>query len=271
VEIKNNREDPKEIVFKRRFSKGTHKLGIAFLNDYFNKDEQDPNKRDRNLIVNYIHITGPLDGSVSKLPDSHTQLIQGQSRRQDHAEGKPRKKSSSASPAELSAARRRSRRSTGLVALTEKSRAEGETFEQGIQLALQAVLISPHFIYKVELDPPGPRGAAARSDGIRGRHAAQLPALEQFAGRRCVNAGLEEENAPTRATIWKTQVRRLLKDPRSKGADRKLRQPMAGTAQPRGRTPDLSTFPSYDAKLRAAMRRETGNVCVDGAKRGPER
>ena len=52
-----------------------HTLGISFVNDFFDKDAPDPNKRDRNLIINYLHIEGPLDGPVTKLPESHEKLI----------------------------------------------------------------------------------------------------------------------------------------------------------------------------------------------------
>ena len=39
------------------------------------------------------------------------------------------------------------------VAFLDIAREEGEGFETGISLAMHAILLSPHFIYRVELDP----------------------------------------------------------------------------------------------------------------------
>ena len=40
-----------------------------------------------------------------------------------------------------------------LLKLAATARAQGDRFEAGIQLALQAILVSPHFLFRVELDP----------------------------------------------------------------------------------------------------------------------
>src|SRR5207253_3737332 len=39
-----------------------------------------------------------------------------------------------------------------LVKLVELARSHGDSFDKGIQLAVQAVLVSPHFLFKVEHD-----------------------------------------------------------------------------------------------------------------------
>lgn len=48
-----------------------------------------------------------------------------------------------------------------LAKLSALPREQGETFEEGIRLGMQAVLASPHFLYKVELDP-GPQDNGVR-------------------------------------------------------------------------------------------------------------
>src|SRR5213079_2445995 len=42
------------------------------------------------------------------------------------------------------------KRLTGLVSQVTN---EGDSFERGIQVAVQAVLVSPHFLFRIELDP----------------------------------------------------------------------------------------------------------------------
>ena len=41
------------------------------------------------------------------------------------------------------------------VTLVDLAQQQGDSFEAGIQLALQAMLVSPHFLFRVELDPEG--------------------------------------------------------------------------------------------------------------------
>jgi hypothetical protein len=42
-----------------------------------------------------------------------------------------------------------------LVALVQLAQQEGDTLENGLRLALQAMLVSPHFLFRVERDPQG--------------------------------------------------------------------------------------------------------------------
>jgi Protein of unknown function (DUF1592)./Protein of unknown function (DUF1595). len=41
----------------------------------------------------------------------------------------------------------------GLVKFVSIARAQGQSVEQGIQLAIEAMLVSPHFLFRVEHDP----------------------------------------------------------------------------------------------------------------------
>ena len=100
-----------------------------------------------------------------------------------------------------------------LLKLAEASRERGEPFEQGIAVALHAILVSPDFLFRIERDA---------GDRIRGRRRAhraaraRLPAvvlpLEQHARRGAVRA------ARTTGTLrdprsLAAQVRRMLKRP----------------------------------------------------------
>ena len=40
-----------------------------------------------------------------------------------------------------------------LIKFVGMAKAEGQTTEQGVQLALQAILVSPHFLFRIERDP----------------------------------------------------------------------------------------------------------------------
>ena len=68
------------------------------------------------------------------------------------------------------------------------ARKQGDPFEEGIATALEAVLVSPKFLYRIERDQPCRRPGAGRSrEPVRAGFAPLLLPLEQHA--RCGIAG----------------------------------------------------------------------------------
>ena len=51
----------------------------------------------------------------------------------------------------------------GLMKLYRLSREQGDAFEQAVKLALTGVLVSPHFLFRIEIDPPVEPGAPKNS------------------------------------------------------------------------------------------------------------
>ena len=252
--VKNERERPNEFSLKHRFRGGHHKLEVAFLNDYYNEKAPNPKNRDRNLIVHSVQITGPLNLTTRSLPDSHKRIIT------KVPDAKTNRRAASDEVlrqfASLAFRRPATDAEVGrLVALTEKSRTDGESFEQGIQLAIQAVLVSPQFLYKVELDPPGKEGQprdltefeiATRLSSFLW---SSLPDAELQA--LCASKSLLAERNLER------QVRRMLKDERAKALIENFVGQWLELHALERRRPDPTLFPNYNAKLAAAMRRET--------------
>jgi hypothetical protein len=252
--VRNDREHPKEFSFKLRLNEGRHTLGVAFLNDFWNENAPNAKARDRNLIVHSLQVTGPLNLTIRKLPESHTRIIG------TVPDVNTTRSAASEKVVRLFAGRAFRRPATDsevsrLVALTEQSRADGETFEEGIQLAVQAVLVSPHFIYKVETDPPGkegqPRSLTEYEVATR---------LSYFLWSSGPDAELETQCA-TRTLLARRnldqQVRRMLKDERSMALVENFASQWLQLRALERRRPDAATFPSYDAQLARAMRRET--------------
>ena len=50
-------------------------IGVAFTNDFYDENHPDRSRRDRNLMVNSITITGPLDGPPLPKPESHRRIF----------------------------------------------------------------------------------------------------------------------------------------------------------------------------------------------------
>ena len=55
-----------------RLNGGEHRIGVSFLNDFYDGENPDPEKRDRNLAIDHIMIEGPF----GLLPPRGTRLVQ---------------------------------------------------------------------------------------------------------------------------------------------------------------------------------------------------
>ena len=124
---------------------GERKIAVAYLNN-FNDGEGD-----RNLFVEWVEVASPPMVAEVKLPESHTRLIprlpepghEREMAREILAKFASRAYRRPATEAEVE-------RLAGFVDLAMK---EGAGFLEGMQVAIQAALCSPRFLYRWELDP----------------------------------------------------------------------------------------------------------------------
>ena len=123
-------------------------------------------------------------------------------------------------------------------------RKRGQT---GIQLAVEAVLCSPQFIYMIEA--PGPLDDHALATRLSYFLWSSLPDDEL---RKLADAGTL--NAPA---VLEAQTLRLLKDPRSKAFVQRFAGQWLGLHDIGIMQPDKAVFPDYDEALEDAMRRES--------------
>ncbi len=143
---------PSEIYeVKVTLEAGAQKISVAYLNNYNDQNNPDPKLRgDRNVFVKEVEITGPALPPPT-LPESHRRLITRLPERgQEHACAvdilsafAPRAYRRPVEAAEVE-------RLAGFVDLAMKN---GGSFLEGIQIAVQAALCSPHFLFRWELDP----------------------------------------------------------------------------------------------------------------------
>jgi hypothetical protein len=145
-------EVPKETVedfeLRLRLVRGTRRVEISFINDYYV-----PKKADRNLHLHHVNLRGvekrALITADAKIPASHQKLIfvtPGGKVSPDQASAEILGRFASRAfrrPASSQEVER-------LVELAAQVRADSGRFEEGIQVAIQAVLVSPHFLFKVE-------------------------------------------------------------------------------------------------------------------------
>lgn len=124
---------------------------ISFVNDaYLEKKDGKPGY-DRNLLVESVQLVGPAPTNKPVLSDFHKRTFAC------HPDGNHVDDCSRKIISKLTErAYRRPPRSEEIGRLTDlfnQSRRSGETYESGVQLALKAMLISPHFLFKMEADP----------------------------------------------------------------------------------------------------------------------
>jgi hypothetical protein len=241
---------------------GTHRLSAHFLNDFEDPDAEDPRRRDRNLIIDAFEIDGPLDIQLDDFPLAHRMLI-------NHRPGAGLSVLDAAKlnlkPFLLRAFRRppTSEELDGFAVLVDRSVEQGDSFEQGMQVAVTGILISPHFLFRVEgtnlsgsLPPP-----LSASGSIRPLSDYELASrLSYFLWSSMPDDELlklaEAGRLHEEATIEK-QVRRLLADPKSETLVQNFVSQWLNLRLLDEVAPDPNVFPQFDPELKAAMRRET--------------
>jgi hypothetical protein len=142
-----------------------------------------------------------------------------------------------------------------LMALFRQGAATGG-FEAGIRLALQKILVSPEFLFRVELDPPGAApGSVHRISDIDMASRLSFFLWSSIPDDQLL--GLAERGNLSDPAVLEAQVRRMLADPRSRALVKNFTGQWLFLRNIAGIQPDTSAFPTFDENLRDAMRKET--------------
>jgi hypothetical protein len=144
----------------------------------------------------------------------------------------------------------------GLMKFYDQGRKEGGNFEAGMRMALQAILASPQFIFRLEEAPatakPGQNYRITDLD-LASRLSyflwASVPDKEllDLAARGTLHTPL----------VLEKQVRRMLADPRSEALATRFASQWFRLQDLEQIKPDALAYPAYDHLLSEAMRRET--------------
>ena len=138
------------------------------------------------------------------------------------------------------------------VNLYALARQQGDSFQEGIAAALQAVLVSPHFLFRVERDRPGAFAPVSEFE-LASR-------LSYFLWSTMPDEALLAAAAQGRLrqpAVLATQVRRMLADPRSRALVDNFAGQWLQFKNIDVMKPDVEKFPEFEDNLRYSMRRET--------------
>jgi hypothetical protein len=246
---------PQELRVTARISKGAHVISVAFTNDLYLDDPKDPTKKlDRNLGLLWIRVSGPITAPEKNplrarlLPceldgvSAESGLACARESLRRFVRRAFRRPPTAAELAELER-------------FFEQARAEGDPIEAGLRLALTAALLSPHFLFRVELDAeptslvPHRLGDFELATRLSYFLWSSTPDDELLA--------LAEAGVLQRDEVLKKQVGRMLADPRAESLlDSFAAQWLALRALDTA-APDPVRYPAFSEPLRAALREET--------------
>jgi len=134
--------------------------------------------------------------------------------------------------------------------------AQNGGFEVGVRLALQKILVSPDFLFRAEVDPPG----AARGSVYRISDIELASRLSFFLWSSIPDDQLlavAEGGRLSDPSVLQAQVKRMLADPRSQALVKNFSGQWLFLRNIARIAPDTTTYPYFDENLRQALAKET--------------
>jgi len=143
-----------------------------------------------------------------------------------------------------------------LIGLISMARAKGDSFEEGIVQAMQAMLVSPHFLFRIEQD----RKLAKADDVYQiGQHdlASRLSYFLWSSMPDEELLRLADEQALRKPGVLEAQVKRMLKSEKAQSLVENFGGQWLELRKLESVKPERERFPEFEEYLRMSMRRET--------------
>ena len=143
-----------------------------------------------------------------------------------------------------------------LVKFVGLAKANGQSTEQGIQLAIEAMLVSPNFLFRIERDP-NPNDASAAHPVSQIELASRLSYFLWSSMPDDELLGLAESGKLRASGVLDSQVKRMLADPRSAAIADNFAGQWLELRNLDVVKPDPTKFPDWNPELRDAMKTES--------------
>jgi hypothetical protein len=251
-EVRGHRE-PAWFEHDLTLAAGTHAIGGAFLNDYYKPDAPE-GLRDRNLAIQSIEVIGPEGGGAPAWHETHRRFVTVQP--SDNVTVKD-----AAAQVLRPILYRAFRRPvtdievTRFAELVNRNVSEfHETYEYGLYVALQAVLVSPDFLFRKEADPEGDATERALSEyEVASRLSyflwSSMPDEELF--------DLAENKTLLDHGVLASQIHRMLQDEKANALSRNFAAQWLNLRNLADVRPNRKIFTDFDSELLLAMGQET--------------
>jgi hypothetical protein len=143
-----------------------------------------------------------------------------------------------------------------LARLVELAEKRGESLEEGVRLALEAVLVSPHFLFRIEGDSDPADAAAVHPIGDH-ELATRLSYFLWSSMPDEQLSQLADEGRLRQPETLSSELERMLSDPKSSALAENFAGQWLKVRNLETMRPDPDRFPGFDDELRAAMIEET--------------
>lgn len=236
---------------RTRLSAGRHDVELAFTNAFEDKET----KKVRSLHVELLEIEGPFNPEPKPLPETHKKIMVAKPTSAADRERAARKiveafaTKAYRRPVQAGEVDRLLR----LYAMADK---QGDPFEKCVALSLRAVLVSPHFLFRIEKDaePNNPKAVHPVSEYELATRLSYfiwstMPDDELF--------NLAAKGELRKSGVIEAQVKRMLGDPKAKSLTDNFAAQWLNLRMIPAIEPDKKTYPKFDASLKKAMVRET--------------
>ncbi|MBA3270013.1 MAG: DUF1592 domain-containing protein, partial [Acidobacteria bacterium] len=255
-------------TFLRKTSAVPEGFRRPFLKPYIGRGVEDARETREGASLRTLEIMGPYNAATAADSPSYRRVFTCRP-------AQPSEEAACAKTILSTLARRAYRRSATdadvkvLLDFYEKGRVDG-SFEEGIELALQRLLVSPSFLFRTEFDPPA--AAAPPSPGQSSRSTDAPPGAyrisdESLASRLSffVWSSIPDDELLDLATrgklrnpvVLEQQVRRMLKDQRAQALVKNFAGQWLYLRKLPDIVPDPFLFPDHGDTLRLAFERET--------------
>lgn len=256
--VPNSRNEPKTFEIALRLRKGPNTIGIRFMNDFYEPAAGDKKAQDRNLVIHHIELTSTRASKEKLDPDKMTPLHRSM---QQMLEQKKSERTVLQEMLQMLSSRAYRRpvakeELESLVDLAMSVRNDDGTLEEAMQVGIQALLISPKFLFRVE----PPRGDA---------QSAEYRDLDEFelATRLSYFLWSSMPDNQLLALAWagklregnniEKQIARMIKDPRSNEFVENFAGQWLTLRKLKNFNPDSSRFPKWNDQIKQLVERET--------------
>jgi len=252
--VSATRQRPRSYRADFKLAKGSHEIGVSFINDYYNPKNPDPQQRDRNLYFSKPNLSGPVEARMEDLSVFNQSVAAS---RPDDAKDAAKAALSVLSPLVHRAFRREVsdvdiKPFADLVGIVM---AQEASYERGIQVAINAILVSPRFLFRVE-------GGVGADDAARVRRlddyelASRLSYFIWCSTPDDRLLSLAHEGKLSQPRVLVSEVERMIQDPRSAGMTEGFATQWLNLRTLSEVTPDPTVY-KFDESLRDSMTTET--------------
>ncbi len=242
-DVPTDPDKPRQFELKLVVQAGLHTLGGAILTDPMG------------AVVDSIELRGPYNPELPALTQSHKRImICGHDI--GHHDATCARKIVSA------LARRAYRRPVsddeinGLLKFVDMAQKDTGSLEQGIRVALEAILVSPRFLFRIERDPnPDDPTTAHRISDFELASRLSYFLWSSMPDDQLLR--LAEQNQLHETPVLEAQVRRMMLDRKSGALVENFAGQWLELRNLDSMKPDPDRFPQFDSELRTSMKKET--------------